>query len=81
MEAKEDKSSNPTQKIKVFVGTPMTARVSESNDEGKTHELINNEEWIIEEINDKNVKLKSLERKDKYYEIETKKLQNKFLVG
>lgn len=81
MEAKEDKSSNPTQKIKVFVGTPMTARVSESSDEGKTHELINNEEWIIEEINDKNVKLKSLERKDKYYEIETKKLQNKFLVG
>ena len=81
MEAKEDKSSNPTQKIKVFVGTPMTARISESKDEGKTHELINNEEWIIEEINDKKVKLKSLERKDKYYEIETKKLQSKFLVG
>ena len=56
MEAKEDKSTNPTQKIKVFVGTPMTARVSESADEGKTHEIINNEEWIIEEINDKNVK-------------------------
>ena len=25
--------------------------------------------------------MKSLERKDKYYEIETKKLQSKFLVG
>jgi hypothetical protein len=81
MEGKEEKYTNPTQKIKVFVGTPMTARLSESNDEGKTHQLINNEEWVITEINDEDVILKSLDRKELYYKIKLKKLQNKFLVA
>jgi len=73
----EDK--NPTQNIRIFTGTPMISRMTEKK--GET--LFNNEDFIIQEISEEKVILKSLNRKDDHplYEIGLKELQSKFLVA
>lgn len=70
---------NPTQKIRIFTGTPMIARMTEE----KGKKLFNNEDFIIQEISKEKVILKSLNRKDDHplYEIPLKDLQSKFLVA
>ena len=86
-ETKEDKNVKikklepPTQKIRVFVGTPFIARVTED----KGVKLFNNEDFILEEVKEGMATLRSLNRKkdDPHYryEIEVEKLQSKFLVA
>ena len=73
----EDK--NPTQNIRIFTGTPMISRMTEE----KGEKLFNNEDFIIQEISEEKVILKSLNRKDDHplYEISLKELQSKFLVA
>ena len=86
-EKKEDKNVKikkqepPTQKIRIFVGTPFIARVTEE----KGVKLFNNEDFILEEVKEGMATLRSLNRKkdDPHYryEIEVEKLQSKFLVA
>ena len=77
----EEKGVGATQTIRVFANTPMIARVTEKK--GET--LFNNEDFIIDTINNETTILRSLNRKEDdpayRYEIETEKLQSKFLVA
>jgi hypothetical protein len=72
----EGNDKNPQQKIKIFTGTPMIARLTEE----KGVKLFNNEDFIITSIADGNVELQSQNR-DLNYEISLEELQSKFLVA
>ena len=72
----EGNDKNPQQKIKIFTGTPMIARMTEE----KGKKLFNNEDFVITEITEENVKLQSQNR-DLEYEISLEELQSKFLVA
>ena len=70
------KDKIPQQKIRIFTGTPMIARMTEE----KGEKLFNNEDFIITDIRDGNVTLSSQNR-ELIYEIPFADLQTKFLVA